>query len=67
MNVKVIDESIKENDHSHQNVDNTIGQDANISLFLNTTHRLKIKDISEIPKSTSLHGSISSIQETKTQ
>ena len=35
MNVKVIDKSTKENDQSHQNVDNNTGQGANISLFLN--------------------------------
>ena len=33
MSFKVIDENIKENDQSHQNVDNTTGQGVNISLF----------------------------------
>ena len=67
MNVKVIDESIKENDHSHQNIDNTTGQGAKISLFLNTTNELIVTGISEIPNPTSSHGSISSIQETNAQ
>ena len=65
MNVKVIDESIKENDQSHQHVDNTKGQGANISLFLNTTHELTVTDLSETPNSKPLHGSLSSIQEIK--
>ena len=67
MNVKVIDESIKENDHSHQNIDNTTGQGAKISLFLNTTNELIVTGISEIPNPTSSHGRISSIQKTNAQ
>ena len=48
MNVKVIDKSTKENDQSHQNVNNTKGQGAKISLFLNTTHELTETGLSEI-------------------
>ena len=65
MNVKVIDESIKEIDQSHQKVDNIRGQGAKILLFLNTTHKLTVTGISKIPNPTTLHSSISSIQETK--
>ena len=35
VNIKLIDESIKKNDQSHQKVDNTTGQGAKISLLLN--------------------------------
>ena len=66
MNVKVIDESINKNDQSHQNVDNTKGRGAKVSLFLNTTHELTVKGLSEIHNTTPLHGSIPYIQETKT-
>ena len=55
MTVKVIDALIKENDQSHQNVDNTISQGTNISLFLNTKHEITAKSISKIPNPTSLH------------
>ena len=67
MNVKVIDESIKENDHSHQNIENTTSQGAKITLFLNTTNDLTVTGVSELPNPASLHGSISSIKETKAQ
>ena len=67
MNVRVIDEIIKENDHSHQNIENTTSQGAKIILFLNTTNDLIVTGVSEIPIPASLHGSISSIQETKAQ
>ena len=65
MNVKVIDERIKENDQSYQNVDNTTCQGAKISLFINTKHEITVTRISKIPTPISLHDSISSIQETK--
>ena len=67
MNIKVIDERIKENDQSHQNVDNTTDQGSKISLFLNTKHEIIVTSISKIPNPTSLHDSISSIPETKAQ
>ena len=65
--VKVMDERIKKNDKSYQNVDNTTGQGAKISLFLNTKHKITVTRISKIPTPTSLHDSISSIPETKAQ
>ena len=67
MNIKVIDERIKENDQSHQNVDNTTDQGSKISLFLNTKHEIIVTSISKIPNPFSLLGGISSIQETTVQ
>ena len=40
MNVKLINENIKGNDQSHQNVDNTTDQGVDISLFVNTNMNL---------------------------
>ena len=41
MNVKLINENIKGNDQSHQNVDNTTDQGVDISLFVNTNTNLQ--------------------------
>ena len=65
MTVKVIDKRIKENDQSHQHVDNTTGQGVTISLFLNTKDEITANIISKIPNPNFLHDSISSILETK--
>ena len=65
MTVKIIDEIIKENYQSHQNVDISISQGANISLFRNTKKLNDSNKYIEIPTPAPLHYSISSIQETK--
>ena len=48
INVNTIDEIIKENYHSNQNVDNITGQGAKISSYLNTTKALKVAVISNL-------------------
>ena len=47
MTVKIMDEIIKESYQSHQNVDNSISQGANISLFRNTKHSMTVTSISK--------------------